>query len=111
MIPLVLERRPRPDPEAALVLVGKDAAPRGFALVRHAGEAAAAQGGACPCCRRPSDLVTTLRRLAIDRAKGRAEFARVVVAAAPAIRAELAADPFLAARYVFGEELGARHKR
>ena len=99
MIPLALEPRPRPDPEAALVLVGEGAAPRGFALVRHAGEAAAAQGGACPCCRRPSDLVTALRRLAIDHAKGKAEFARVVVAGPPALGTELAADPFLAARY------------
>jgi hypothetical protein len=101
MIPLALERRPRPDPEAALVVVGAEAGatPAGFALVRHAGAAAAAQGGACPCCRRPSDLVTALRRLAIDRAKGTAAIARVVVAGPPSLGAELAGDPFLAARY------------
>jgi hypothetical protein len=102
VIPLRFERRPRPDPTAALVAVGSGSVPAGFALVRHAGEAAAAQGGACPCCRRPSDLVATLRRLAIDRAKGKAEFASVVVAAEPRLRAELAADPFLAARYRIG---------
>jgi hypothetical protein len=103
MIPLALERRPRPDPEAALVVVGAaaGAAPGGFALVRHAGAAAAAQGSACPCCRRPSDLVTALRQLAIDRAKGTAAFARVVVAGPPSLRAQLADDPFLAARYRF----------
>jgi len=104
VIPLTFEQSPRPDPAAALLLVGADgtAAPAGFALVRHAGEAAAAQGGACPCCRRPSDLVRALRRLAIDRATGKAEFARVVVAAPPMRRAELAADPFVAARYRIG---------
>jgi hypothetical protein len=99
MIPLRLEKRPRPDPAAALVVVGREPAPEGFALVRHAGEAAAAQAGACPCCRRPSSLVTALRRLAIDRAKGKAEFTSVVVLGDEGLRPELAADPFLAARY------------
>ena len=100
MIPLELNDSPLPDATAALVLVGAAAAaPPGFALIRHAGDAAAAQEGACPCCRRPSDLVTALRRLAIDRAKGKAEFARVVVAGDARLVAELASDPFIAARY------------
>lgn len=99
MIPLALDPRPRPDPEAALVVVGAGAPPAGFKLVRHAGEAAAAQRGACPCCRRPSDLVAALRLLAIDHAKGVVEFERVVVAADPRLLPELAGDPFLAARY------------
>jgi hypothetical protein len=111
VIPLVVDARPRPDREAALVLVGEGAAPEGFALVRHAGAAAAAQAGTCPCCRRPSDVVTALRRLAIDRASGRVEFARVVVAAPESVLAELAADPFIAARYrlpsaPFGHAIG-----
>lgn len=102
MIPLALDPRPRPDPAAALVVVGAGSAPSGFKLVRHAGEAAAAQAGACPCCRRPSDLVAVLRLLAIEHAKGTAGFTRVVVAAGPHLLPELAGDPFLAARYEIG---------
>ena len=99
MIPLALALTPEPDEEAALVLVGPAPAPAGFALVRHAGAAAAAQAGSCTCCRRPSDLVTALRRLAVERAKGVVEFRRVVVAADRSVLAELARDPFVAARY------------
>jgi hypothetical protein len=99
VIPLAIAPHPAPDPGAALVLVGPGPAPPGFALVRHAGAAAAAQAGGCACCSRPSDLVTALRRLAIERAKGEVDFRRVVVAGDAGLRAELARDPFLAARF------------
>jgi hypothetical protein len=99
MIPLEVTPTPSPDEGAALVLVGPGTAPSGFALVRHAGAAAAAQAGNCACCRRPSDLVTALRRLAIERAKGVVEFRRVLVAADRSLLGELAGDPFVAARY------------
>lgn len=75
-----------------------------FALVRHAGPAAAAQGGACQCCRVPSDLVTVLRLLAIDRAKGVVDIDAALVLAEGGELARLAeevlADPLVAARYV-----------
>jgi hypothetical protein len=79
-----------------------------FAVVRHAGSAAQAQAGACNCCRVPSDLVTVLRRLVIDRARGAIDIAAVLVAGAPADLARLEqdalADPFVAARYVVHRE-------
>ena len=89
----------------ALVLTGDGDAPPGtFAIVRHAGSAAAAQAGACNCCRVPSDLVTVLRRLVIDRARGTIDMSAVLVAGAPAdlarLQHEALADPFVAARYV-----------
>ena len=87
----------------ALVLTGDDGATEAFAVVRHAGSAAAAQAGACNCCRVPSDLVTVLRRLVIDRARGDIDIAAVLVAGDPADLARLEqdalADPFVAARY------------
>ena len=91
------------DPQrTALVLTG-GAAPGAFAVVRHAGSAAAAQAGACSCCRVPSDLVTVLRRLVIDRARGEIDIAAVLVAGEPADLArfeqDALADPFVAARY------------
>ncbi|HKW54604.1 MAG TPA: hypothetical protein VJO12_13005 [Stellaceae bacterium] len=74
-----------------------------FAVVRHAGSAAAAQGGQCNCCRVPSDLVTVLRRLVIDRARGEIDITAVLVAGEPADLArfeqDALADPFVAARY------------
>ncbi len=80
------------------------AAPTDFAVLRHAGSAAAAQAGACGCCRVPSDLVTVLRRLVIDRARGDIDMSAVLVAGEPADLARLEqdalADPFVAARYV-----------
>jgi hypothetical protein len=93
------------DPQrTALILTGV-AMPTGtFAVVRHAGSAAQAQAGACNCCRVPSDLVTVLRRLVIDRARGDIDISAVLVTGAPADLTRLAqdalADPFVAARYV-----------
>jgi hypothetical protein len=63
--------------------------------------AAAAQAGACPCCRAPSGLVAVLRQLFLDRVHGRVpEFDRVMVVAddEAALRAALA-DPLVAARF------------
>lgn len=102
------------DPQrTALILTGAEHPPlpkgRGdealrFAVVRHAGSAAAAQAGTCNCCRVPSDLVTVLRRLVIDRARGDIDMSAVLVAGEPADLARLEqdalADPFVAARYV-----------
>ena len=91
----------------ALVLTGDGVATGAFGVVRHAGSAAQAQAGACGCCRVPSDLVTVLRWLVIDRARGAIDIAAVLVDAAPADLARLEqdalADPFVAARYVVRE--------
>lgn len=74
-----------------------------FAVRRHAGSAAAAQAGACSCCRVPSDLVTVLRRLIIERARGEIDIEAVLVAGLASDLARLEqdalADPFVAARY------------
>ncbi|HWG80990.1 MAG TPA: hypothetical protein VN681_14500 [Stellaceae bacterium] len=74
-----------------------------FAVRRHAGGAAAAQAGACSCCRVPSDLVTVLRRLVIERARGEIDMSAVLVvgeaADLPRLAQDAFADPFVAARY------------
>ena len=92
----------------ALILTGNGVATGAFAVVRHAGSAAAAQAGACGCCRVPSDLVTVLRRLVIDRARGEIDIAAVLVDGAPAdlalLEQDALADPFVAARYVVRRE-------
>ena len=87
------------DRDSALVLVGGRTAQSGCAIVRHAGAAASAQHGACPCCRVPSGLATVLRRLFLERVRGEVEFARVVVDAPAAVVEEAMADPLVAARY------------
>ena len=92
------------DPQrTALVLTG-GAAPGAFAVLRHAGSAAAAQAGACSCCRVPSDVVTVLRRLVIDRARGDIDISAVLVVGTatdlPRLAQDALADPFIAARYV-----------
>jgi hypothetical protein len=86
----------------ALVLTGAGFDPADHPLVRHAGSAAAAQHGACPCCRAPSGLAAVLRQLFLDRVHGRVpEFDRVLIAAGDEadVRAALD-DPLVAARYV-----------
>jgi hypothetical protein len=103
-IPLRLaEGEAPPAPGELVVHAGGSRIAAMAALLRHAGSAAAAQAGACPCCRRPSDLATMLRRLVIERARGEVEFAGVLIAADQAehaaIRAELARDPLIEARY------------
>lgn len=89
--------------QTALVLTRGDFADSA-AVVRHADAAARAQAGGCACCRTSSDLVTVLRQLVIDRARGSVDFTAVVVEAEAAAVERLArdarADPFIAARYL-----------
>jgi hypothetical protein len=85
--------------DSALVLVGDRSAQSGYAIVRHAGAAAAAQRGVCPCCRVPSGLATVLRQLFLERVRGEAEFAAVAVDAPADLVEEAMADPLVAARY------------
>ena len=97
------------DPQrTALILTGNGVAQGAFAVVRHAGSAARAQAGACGCCRVPSDLVTVLRRLIIDRARGEIDIAAVLVDGEPSdlpnLEQDALADPFVAARYVVRRE-------
>ena len=92
------------DPQRTALILTGSAAPGAFAVVRHAGSAAAAQAGACNCCRVPSDLVTVLRRLIIDRARGDIDISAALivgeVADLPRLVQDALADPFVAARYV-----------
>src|SRR5579871_6787375 len=85
---------------AAIVLTTDRVAPPGFAIVRHADAAAAAQAGGCACCRVPSGLTQVLRQLFLDRVRGTVAFECVVVAAKDdALVAEAMSDPLVAARY------------
>ncbi|WP_439815469.1 hypothetical protein [Zavarzinia sp. CC-PAN008] len=65
-------------------------------------------GNACLCCTGRSDLVDLLRRSFLQRVRGEiADFDRVVIATDPgadatAIRAAIASDVLLAARYRVG---------
>jgi hypothetical protein len=99
-IPLRIAATPQAaDGRAALILTAGRTAPSGYAIIRHADAAAAAQHGACPCCRVPSGLATVLRQLFLDRVRGEADFACVVVDAPAALVAEAMADPLVEARY------------
>lgn len=101
-------------PARTALVATRGTARDGFALLRHAEAAAAAQAGACPCCRAPSSLVTVLRQLIIDRARGAADFAAVLVegdaAALPHLAEEARRDPFVAARYAI-RPVSARDRR
>jgi hypothetical protein len=91
------------DGRTAVVLTGGAAGtPADHPLVRHAEAAAAAQAGACACCRALSSLASVLRRLFLDRVHGRVpEFERVVIVTdREAGLREAFADPLVAARYV-----------
>lgn len=93
---------PAGDPASAIILTADRPAPRGFALVRHAAGAAVAQSGGCSCCRIPSGLSAVLRQLFLDRVRGMADFARVVVAADDETSIiEAMSDPLVAARYAY----------
>ncbi len=100
-IPLVVAAEPPRAQRSGLVLILTDdsAPPPGYAIVRHADAAAVAQEGHCPCCRTPSDLVTTLRQLFLERVRGETAFSGIVIEGGDAIAAQIAADPLLAARY------------
>jgi hypothetical protein len=71
-IPLWVTADPSPAerPDMALILTSKAAAPPGYAVIRHAEGAAVAEAGGCACCRVPSDLVTALRQLCLERVRG-----------------------------------------
>ena len=83
----------------ALILTSEAKPPAGYAIVRHAEAAAIAEAGGCACCRVPSDLVTLLRQLFLERVRGETDFAGLVVEGAPALIEPTLADPLIAARY------------
>jgi hypothetical protein len=84
----------------ALILTGKAAVPPpGYAVVRHAEAAAIAEASGCACCRVPSDLVTALRQLFLERVRGDTNFAGLVIEGDPALIEPALADPLVAARY------------
>jgi hypothetical protein len=94
-----IERRQH---RTALVLTGGAGGSADHPLVRHAGSAAAAQEGTCPCCRTPSGVASVLRQLFLDRVHGRVpEFDRVLIAGDEAAVREALADPLVAARFAF----------
>jgi len=100
-IPLFITAKP---PHArrqdlVLILTGNTAPPPGYAIVRHVDAAAVAQEGHCPCCRTPSDLVTALRQLFLERVRGEAEFAGVVIDGPQSLVEQATTDPLVAARY------------
>jgi G3E family GTPase len=82
-----------------LILTGDTAPPPGYAAIRHAEAAAAAQQGGCACCRIPSDLVTLLRQLFLERVRGETAFDAVVIEGAPQLAEAALSDPLVAARY------------
>jgi G3E family GTPase len=86
-------------PGTILVLTGDTAPPPGYAAIRHAEAAAVAQHGGCACCRIPSDLVTLLRRLFLERVRGETAFDAVMIEGPPQLAEAALADPLVAARY------------
>lgn len=85
----------------ALILTSEAEPPPGYATVRHAEAAAIAEAGGCACCRVPSNLVTMLRQLFLERVRGETNFAGLVVEGAPALIEPALADPLIAARYAY----------
>jgi G3E family GTPase len=83
-----------------LILTGDAKPPTGYAAIRHAEAAAVAQHGGCACCRVPSDLVTLLRRLFLERVRGEIAFDTVVVEGSRELAETALSDPLIAARYV-----------
>ena len=104
-IPLWRTSKPPPAPRQGIVLVvtGNVAPPAGYVAIRHAEAAALAQRGGCACCRVPSDLVTQLRRLFLERVRGETAFDEVVIEGSPSLIDEAMADPLVRARYVVPE--------
>jgi hypothetical protein len=84
----------------ALIMTASGAPPPGYTVTRHADAAAIAQKGGCACCRVPSDLVSLLRRLFLERVRGETVFDGIVIdgPAALAVAAAMS-DPLVAARY------------
>lgn len=100
-IPLSAASDPGPAarPGTMLILTSGTAPPPGYAAIRHAEAAAVAQHGGCACCRVPSDLVTLLRQLFLERVRGETAFEAVVIAGSPQLAEAALADPLVAARY------------
>ena len=101
-IPLSATSKPKPARRSGtvLVLTGNTAPPAGYVAIRHAEAAAVAQQGGCACCRVPSDLVTLLRRLFLERVRGEMLFDEVVIEGGLSLIEEAMADPLVRARYV-----------
>jgi G3E family GTPase len=83
----------------ALIMTASGTAPPGYAVTRHADAAAIAQKGGCACCRVPSDLVSLLRRLFLERVRGETVFDGIVITGPAALAAEAMTDPLVSARY------------
>jgi hypothetical protein len=101
-IKLSATSKPKPASRSGtvLVLTGTTAPPAGYVAIRHAEAAAAAQHGGCACCRVPSDLVTLLRRLFLERVRGEIAFEEVVIEGRRKSVEATMDDPLVAARYV-----------
>jgi hypothetical protein len=93
------EPGPANRPGTILILTGEAAPPSGYAAIRHAEAAAVAQHGGCACCRVPSDLVTLLRQLFLERVRGETLFDAVVIEGSPQLAEAALSDPLVAARY------------
>jgi G3E family GTPase len=85
--------------DTVLVVTGDAEPPAGYAAIRHAEAAAVAQQGGCACCSVPSDLVTLLRQLFLERVRGETVFDAVVIAGSPQLAEAAMTDPLVAARY------------
>ncbi len=100
-IPLSATSKPKPARRSGMVLVltGNTAPPAGYVAIRHAEAAAVAQQGGCACCRVPSDLVTLLRQLFLERVRGEMVFDEVVIEGSRKSIEAAMDDPLVAARY------------
>jgi hypothetical protein len=93
------ESDPAEERGVALILTSGKTKPFAHRVIRHADAAAVEQSGHCQCCRVPSDLVTVLRQLFLDRIRGEVEFDRVAVQAPPDLVEAALRDPLVGARY------------
>jgi G3E family GTPase len=100
-IPLSAASEPGPAtrPGTILILTDNSEPPPGYAAIRHAEAAAVAQHGGCACCRVPSDLVTLLRQLFLERVRGETIFDAVMIEGSPQLAEAALTDPLVAARY------------
>jgi hypothetical protein len=97
---VTVDLSPAERPGMALIQTGRAASPPGYAVLRHAEAAAIAEAGGCVCCRTPSNLVTLLRQLFLERVRGETNFVGIVIEGPPALIDPALADPLVAARYV-----------
>ena len=89
--------------ETALLIEGDAPAPPGVPVARFV-EAAGAHPAGCACCTPRGPAAEALGRLFLERARGGSLFREVVAVTrgpegAAAVRAALAADPLVAARF------------